>query len=430
MQGDSSRTSGAASFAGTTLDPARGPAAADMTWLVSYQDVDEVFRSRDFEQGGGGRRDSEPFVGQGLLSLSGDDHFERRRVEAPLFRRPALRRYESDVLAPALRASLLGCAQGPDGVVRGELQRVVRLALCRVSATLVGIDGIDTPASVDRYLWFMDRLSAGVNIEWMSRDHREIIREGLEVRNLFDQELFGPSWRRREALVARYRAGEIGLEALPVDLLTIVLLNPEHFGKWGPDIAMRETLLFNGAPTNTITSAVPHVVQELSDWFTQHPEDRSRAEEADFLRKAIAEGLRLHPASPYLIRRAIRGTRLQSGRTVREGEYVVLDLVKASLDPAVFGPEPTRFDPHRVPLARIRPMGLAFGDGPHTCIGLSMSIGEAGASDEDVPLGLAVYILRELYRAGVRLDPAHPPRWNDANVRNEYAAFPVCFDRL
>ena len=429
MQGDSSRISEAASFAGTTLGPARGPAAADMTWLVSYQDVDEVFRSRDFEQGGGGRRDSEPFVGHGLLSLSGDDHFERRRVEAPLFRRPALRRYESDVLAPALRASLLGCDRDADGVVRCELQRVVRLALCRVSATLVGIDGIDTPASVDRYLWFMDRLSAGVNIEWMSRDHREIIREGLEVRNLFDQELFGPSWRRREALVARYRAGEIGLEALPVDLLTIVLLNPEHFGKWGPDIAMRETLLFNGAPTNTITSAVPHVVQELSDWFTRHPEDRPRTEEIDFLRKAIAEGLRLHPASPYLIRCAVRETRLQSGRTVREGEYVVLDLVKASLDPAVFGPDPTRFDPHRVPLARVRPMGLAFGDGPHTCIGLSMSIGEAGASD-DAPLGLAVYILRELYRAGVRLDPAHPPRWNDANVRNEYAAFPVCFDRL
>lgn len=430
MQADSSKTSGAQSFAGTTLDPARGPAAADMAWLVSYQDVDEVFRSRHFEQGGGGRRDSEPFVGHGLLSLSGDDHFERRRVEAPLFRRPALRRYESDVLAPALRASLCGCARGPDGVVRGELQRVVRLALCRVSAALVGIDGIETPASVERYLWFMDRLSAGVNIEWMSRDHREVIREGLEVRSLFERELFGPSWRRRENLVARHRAGEIRLEALPVDLLTVVLLNPEHFGKWGPDIAMRETLLFNGAPTNTITSALPHVVQELSDWFAKHPEDRPRVEEVDFLRKAIAEGLRLHPASPYLIRRAIRETRLQSGRTVGAGEFVVLDLVKASLDPAVFGPESNRFDPHRVPLVRVRPMGLAFGDGPHTCIGLSMSIGEAGAPDGDAPLGLAVYILRELYRAGVRLDPAHPPRWNDANVRNEYAEFPVCFDGL
>ena len=108
----------------------------------------------------------------------------------------------------------------------------------------------------------------------------------------------------------------------------------------------------------------------------------------------------------------------------------MLDLVKASLDPAVFGADADRYDPHRTPLVKTKPMGLAFGDGPHTCIGLSLSIGEAGAAVGDAPLGLAVYILRELYRAGIRLDPANPPRWNDANVRNEYAEFPVCFDRL
>src|SRR5439155_26899557 len=102
---------------------------AQMTWLVSCADVDDAFRSRDFEQGGGGRRDSEPFVDHGLLALSGDEHFERRRVEAPLFRRPALRRYELEVLAPALRAGLEGCARGADGVARGELQRVLRVAL-------------------------------------------------------------------------------------------------------------------------------------------------------------------------------------------------------------------------------------------------------------------------------------------------------------
>jgi cytochrome P450 len=401
-----------------------------MTWLTSFADVDEAFRSRDVEQGGGGRRDSEPFVGHGLLSLSGDEHFERRRVEAPLFRRPALRRYENEILAPALQASLRGCARGPDGVARGELQRVLRGGLCRVSAALVGIDGIEGPESVDRYLWFMDKMSAGVNIEWASRDHREIIREGLEIQEQFVRELFGPSWERRRRLVDAYRAGALGADALPTDLLTIVLLNPEHFGKWGPDIALRETMLFNGAPTNTITSAMPHTVHELTEWFDRHPEDRERTEEVDFLRRALAEALRLHPASPYLIRRAIRDTRLASGRTLREGEYLVLDLVTASRDPSVFGADADQYNLHRVPLVRIKPMGLAFGDGPHTCIGLSLSIGETGSTDGDAPLGLAVYILRELYRAGVRLDPEHPPRWNDANVRNEYAEFPVCFDRL
>jgi hypothetical protein len=75
-------------------------------------------------------------------------------------------------------------------------------------------------------------------------------------------------------------------------------------------------------------------------------------------------------------------------------------------------------------------MGLAFGDGPHTCIGMGMTIGEGAVTDDEAPLGMAVYIVRELYRAGIRLDPGNPPRWNDANVRNEYAAFPVCFENL
>src|SRR5438874_151491 len=121
MQTDAQGTrSGSCPFAGTTLDPTRGPAASEMAWLVTYADVDE------------------------------------------------------------------------------------------------GLEAID------RYLWFIDKLSAGVNIEWASRDHREIIREGLEVRLEFEQELFGPSWERRRRLVAAYRAGEIGNDALPVDLLTTV----------------------------------------------------------------------------------------------------------------------------------------------------------------------------------------------------------------
>ena len=191
-----------------------------------------------------------------------------------------------------------------------------------------------------------------------------------------------------------------------------------------------DKVLFNGATTGTITQAVPHVIAELSEWLAAHPEDRPRVEDRQFLRRAVIEGIRLHPASPYLIRQATAGKQLRSGRRLVAGEYVVLDLVKSSRDAAVFAPDPDRFDPHRVPKVRIRPMGLTFGDGPHTCIGMSMTIGDGGAADEDAPLGFAVYLVREFYRAGIYVDPADPPRWNDANVRNEYAAFPVRFDNL
>jgi cytochrome P450 len=418
------------SFAGTTLDPSRGPSVSEMTWLTSYQDVDEAFKAHEIVQGGGGLRDSEPFVGHGLLSLSGDEHFERRRIEAVLFRRAALERYQDAVLAPALHASLATCERGADGLARGDLQRLLRLALCRVSAALVGIDGVETPAVIDEYLSYMDRLSMGTNIEWASGDHREIIRVGRKLRAEFDTKYIQPSLRRREALVAEYRAGGRSAEQLPTDLLTVIVLHKNHFTQHSSEAMVSEVVLFNGATTGTITQAVPHVIAELSEWLAAHPEDRARVEDRQFLRRAVIEGIRLHPASPYLIRQATAGKQLRSGRRLVAGEYVVLDLVKSSRDAAVFAPDPDRFDPHRVPKVRIRPMGLTFGDGPHTCIGMSMTIGDGGAADEDAPLGFAVYLVREFYRAGIYVDPADPPRWNDANVRNEYAAFPVRFDNL
>ena len=423
-------TASPVSHAGTTLDPARGPSVAEMTWFTSYQDVDEIFKSPNFVQGGGGLRDSEPFVGHSLLSLSGDDHFERRRIEAALFRRTVLRHYEDGVLAASLRSSLETCERGSDGIPRGELIRLMRLALCRVSAALVGIDGIDTPAAVDIYLAYMDKLSLGVNIEWAARDHREIIRQGIDVKRQFEQELVAPSLRKRERLVSDYRAGKLRAEELPLDLLTVMLAHAGHFEKWGPDVLLRELILFNGAATGTITMAVPHVVHELMNWLETHPDDRASLGDRAFLKQAVIEGIRLHPASPYLIRKSRSAHRLKSGREISAGEYVVLDLVKASRDPAVFGPEAASYDPHRTPLVKIKPMGLAFGDGPHTCIGMGMTIGEGAVTDDDAPLGMAVYIVRELHRAGIRIDPENPPRWNDANVRNEYAAFPVCLDRL
>ncbi len=420
------------SFVGTTLDPTAGPSVGEMTWLRSYPDVDEVFRSRDFVQGGGGRRDSAPFVAHGLLSLSGDEHFERRRIESVLFRRSTLRYYETAVLAPALAAALDGCRtqRDADGVVRVELQRLLRAIIHKVSATLVGLDAVDTPEATERFIRCMNELSTGVNIEWASRDHREVIREALEYQRRFAAEFFEPSWRRREALVAEVEAGRRPESDLPQDLITVLIRNREHFAQYDPGVFIREATLFNGAATNTITLALPHVVAELDGWVREHPEDQRRLTDAEFLRLAIAETLRLHPASPFLIRRAVRAARLPSGRAIEAGEYVVLDLVSASRDPEVFGADPDRFDLRRVPLVRVRPMALGFGGGPHTCIGMGMTVGEAGSSGSDGPMGIMVYALRELYRAGLALDPDRPPRWNDTNVRNEYIEFPVRFDRL
>jgi cytochrome P450 len=414
-------------FAGTTLNPSGGPSVAEMLWLTSYQDVDEVFRSKDFEDGSN-HRDPVPFTGHGLSSLSGADHFDRRRIESVLFRKPMLRYLEREVLAPALadRLSAFAAKRDIDGFVRTELQSLLAPALCKVSAALMGIDGVEAPEVIERYLHYTTKLGAGVSVEYATRHHHGVIRESLEFKTLFVREFFAPSWHRREKLVASFKAGEIAEHELPSDLLTVMIRHRDHFAQWDQDVFVRETILFNGAAIRTITLAAPHVIRELEEWLTQHPEDRQKVEDPEFLRRAISEALRLTQGGPWLLRRAIRDTTLASGRHFRQGEWVALDRVGASRD-AAFGANPDRFDLHRTSTAS-RPFGFAFGGGPHTCIGMSLTIGEPSiANDPDAPLGMLVFILRELYRAGVELDPAKPPPWTEASVRHEYAEFPVRF---
>jgi cytochrome P450 len=410
--------------AGTVLDPARGPAVDAMTWLSSYADVVDAFKSRDVVQGGGGQRDSHPFIGDSVLALYGDNHFERRRIEAGLFRSAKLRSLHSDVLIPAFAAGIAGCPRGRDGRRRGELQTLVRETLCKVSAALVGLDGLESAAAVARYLELSEHLALPVNMEWVTKDHMVVTEEGLVAKRAFDAEFFRPSWeRRRQRFESRTDDG-----APATDLITIMLQHPEHFGRWDDDLPLREILLFNDG-VFSIISGVIHTVGELIEWFKLHPQDRARIEDRGFLRQAALEALRLHPASPFLIRRAVKERTLPSGRVLAAGDYVVLDLVKAGRDPAMFGIDVDRYDPERVPLQKIKRTGLAFGDGPHTCIGLSLSMGEAATDEgeDDVPPGLLLTLVRNFFRAGGDLDPERPPRWRQFNIRKEYAEFAVCF---
>lgn len=406
-------------------------AVSEMTRLTSFADVQEVFRSKDFAQAGGGRRDSKPVYGETLLSLSGNDHFERRRIESPLFRKGLLGSYEHGVLVPAIQAALAECGarRGADGRARADLIGLVRSLLLEVSIAIVGLDGAGDRVAFDRLRRCAERLADGANVEWSTRDHREVIQDALEGKRVFVEEFFQPSWERREALVAAHRAGRLPESELPTDLLTLIIQSREHFAKWSPEVYANEAILFMVANFGSPSNAMAHVGAELTGWLEWHPDDRKRTDDPHFLRCAVNEALRLHPATPYVIRQAIRDTVLASGRVIRAGEHVTLELTPANRDPAVFGPEPDRYDLRRPGLGEPAASGLTFGAGPHTCIGKFLAIGDPQPG-EDATQGTMVRILREFYGAGLAPDPAAPPRFRTDNIRNEYATFPIVFERL
>ncbi len=400
-----------------------------MTPLTSYADVEEAFKSRAFAQAGGGRRHSAPVYGETLLSLSGDAHFRRRRVEATLFRHEALIAYERDILRPALLQELARCAPGDTAapVARADVIPLVRRTLLRISVRIVGLDEASTPEALDRLDACVGRLSDAANVEWSTRDHEDIIRVALPAKEAFVEAFFSPAWRRRVALVEAAELGDAPAATLPVDLLTRLLQHRREFERWDEQIATNEAILFVVANAGSPSSASGHVLAELLAWLAAHPEDREQVQDPGFLRACAEEALRLHPPSPYVIRRAVADTILGSGRRIHEGEHVTLQLTAANRDPAVFGPDADRFRPHRTG-TRAR-HGLAFGAGPHTCIGKFLTIGESGAAADD-PTGTLIYILREFFLAGICPDPDRSPRKRTDNTRDEYASYPILLPNL
>ena len=70
----------------TIRDMPPPPHIVGLQRFTTYAEIDEILRSRSFRQGS--HQESQPFFGRTLLTIDGDEHFERRRLEAPCSRRP------------------------------------------------------------------------------------------------------------------------------------------------------------------------------------------------------------------------------------------------------------------------------------------------------------------------------------------------------
>ena len=392
-----------------------------MTWIRSHAEAQEILLSHDFAASLHDGR-SHPVVGDSLLTLVGQAHSERRRTEIVMFSRRSLMEYEFELVTPAVRESLAEALASQDGEI--DLLAVTHNALLRVSARIVGLDGVDSPEAIRHLTSVAGRLGEGASVEW-ANDPDTVVRNALEAKQEFAGRFWEPARRRRGNLVARYRAGELPEEDLPEDLLTILL---KKYESWDDDDLLRESIFFLVASASTTTHSAPHTLLELTQWLEEHPEDVVRTSELSFLQRAVSEALRLHPPVPALLRLALTDVVLSTGRRIAEGEALALDLNAANRDQDAFGVDAGRFDPHRTPTARTHPYGLSFGSGPHTCPGRLVALGGGaiGKVDrEEVNIGVLTRIMAELFARDVRLVPERPPVKRTDTGADRFASFPV-----
>ncbi|MBM9465695.1 cytochrome P450 [Nakamurella leprariae] len=407
------------------------PPYAGLQRFDDYADVDEILRSPGFRQGSHG--ESLVFFGDSLLLTDGEAHLRRRGLISALFSRAALQVYESDALLPVISQLMqdLVPSRDADGIVRLDFVPLARAMLTRITALVVGVDGVDTPERTAVFQDYVARLGVAASVEWSLRDHDEVVAEGVDAKGRIIDEFLRPSMQRRQVLVDAVQRGEGERSDLPTDLLTLLALHADQWSDLDGDYLWREAILALVAASQTTTHALPHVLMHLEEWFQDHPEDRARVTESAFVRRAVAESLRLHQPAPALTRIATQDVVLRSGRTIAAGEQVALFFTSANRDEQKFGVDAERFDLSREIPKGTQPWGLNFGSGIHMCLGRPLVTGQVNNADESMSTeGTMVKIVKAIYAAGFSFDPDRPPRRQTHSVHDTYESMPIILRSL
>jgi cytochrome P450 len=186
------------------------------------------------------------------------------------------------------------------------------------------------------------------------------------------------------------------------------------------------TLLTGGISTSAV--GIAKVLDNYFAWPGRSPQD---VDDPELMRAVVNETLRVDPIVEFLPRRAVADMTLRSGREIKAGTEIVVNLWQANRDASVFGPDADEFRPDRFrELPSKQPhYGMAFGAGAHLCIGKPLvTLGGADAPDYDVPRILPK-VLTALLRAGV--EPADDEEPAQAETyRRMLRTYPIVFRDL
>jgi cytochrome P450 len=363
-----------------------------------------------------------------LLTLHGDEHRARRLLEFRVFRRDFFRYYEHEVFPRTLRETLAPFLE--EG--RLDLVQFGYRVTVNLTADFAGIDRPEkSPAETQALLGLIKTFSEGATLVHSKRDREEVRREVRAALAEFERRFFDGSVARRERLIAQHARGEIGEDDLPRDVLTVLLRNEDRI-ELPRDVLLREMAFYLQAGAHSTANSTTHALHEIFEWRRAHPEDAARLEgDPLFVQRCVHESLRLHPASPVAWRKAQCPVRLAGG-DVPEGERVVIDMAAANRDPAVFGADADRYNPHRtVPPGHFL-FGLTFGTGVHACLGRDLDGGVVPRPDTDPAnhqYGIVTLLVRTLLGHGAEPDPDRPPVPDANTERPNFGSYPVILTR-
>ena len=287
----------------------------------------EVFSSADLVEQGNTR----PLI---PLGIDPPDHVRYRRLLEPLFSPRRMEAQEADI-AECVNHFI------DTFIDRGECDFTVEFAELFPSSVFLGLMGLPWE-QLDTLVQLRDGLLHPGTAEMSAQQRTAIQAEtAQEVYAYFDRILDERT-------------------AQPRDDVLSALVGPHADGDClSRDEALSICFVLLTAGLDTVTDSLTCFWAHLA----RHPELRHRiATDPDVIPRAVEELLRWETPVPFVVRWARRNSQLGE-EVVEAGHHVLVNLSSANVDPAQFA------DPLEVDLDRRGNPHLAFGAGPHRCLG-------------------------------------------------------------
>jgi cytochrome P450 len=318
-------------------------------WAVTrYDDVVRVLKSpEEYSSWIGATQirdpdpDDLPFIRRMMLNLDPPEHGVLRRVVSRAFTPRRIEKFQADVAARA----------------RALIDAVIEAGSCDLPGEVTD----DFPLLNLADLMGVPESDRAMLLEWTNRiigyqdpEHSTPVLgpDGTPV-NPRSPAMLADMFGYAEQL-AEHKRRE------PADDVMTALATAEVDGKALTDAELSMFFfLLSVAGNDTVRSALPGGMLA----FAEHPDQhRLLMDRPDLLDSAIEETLRYHPPVLSFRRTAAKDTTL-AGQKISEGDKVVVFHCSAHFDPDRFS-EPHRFDIRRSPHDHV-----AFGNGPHVCLG-------------------------------------------------------------
>lgn len=231
------------------------------------------------------------------------------------------------------------------------------------------LDDIEARGRCDFHQDFATPLPSTVFLAMMG-----LPQDDLEVLLRWRDDIIRPAAEPQEAEAVRARTGaEItayfdaqidGLRAAPRPGFWSDLVNTDFDGRpltRGELLGMAFLLIIAGLDTVTAT------LDCMIEYLAQHPDRRRQlVERPELTTDAVEEMLRgLTPVQ--LVPRVVAQDATIGGVDVKAGDHAIVVLGAANLDPATYD------EPDDIDFERERSINLAFGGGPHLCLGINLA---------------------------------------------------------